>query len=457
MRALRPFFRALAGILLTLRLALPKIGVGWMFALLTSNFNQIAIFDLAVPAVVVTVMVGLHHFLSPFQVVFGRLADRHPVLGYRRTPYFLLGSLLSSCVFLFLPAIAIGMGSGSIGATAAGYALLIMFGVSIAMQGDAHHSLIAERVSEQRRGAVIGVAWTLTIASGIAGGIFLKLNLPTYNPATMQAIYNTTPLIVVGAALLGILGVERRLSRPEQQAAADRSRAVAPGANAFVAAAAVLRSNAQARAFWGFVFTAILAIFLQDQILEVFGREVFRMTLQDAQGIQPVWGGGVLLGMLSMGLLSAIVPIGKKTIAILGSAGTALGMGLLALTALLQQQALFTPTLMLMGFATGLFNVGALSMMMDMTVDGATGLYMGMWGVAQAFGTGFSSMLSGALKSGLIESGLLSPAAGYTAIFGLETVLMVVAIALLSGVSVAEFRGFTRADVSRAMELGTAS
>jgi len=456
MRALRPFFAALAGTLLTLRLALPKIGVGWMFALLTSNFNQIAIVDLAVPAVIVTVMVGLHHFLSPFQVVFGRLADRHPVLGYRRTPYILLGSLLSSCVFVFLPAIAIGLSSGSLGATAAGYALLIVFGISIAMLGDAHHSLIAERVPEKRRGAVVGVGWTLMISSGIAGGIFLKLNLPQYNPATMQAIYSTTPLIVLGASLLGVLGVERRLNRLEQQATLERSRAVAPGTNAFAAAAHVLRTNAQARIFWGFVFTAILAIFLQDQILEVFGREVFRMTLQDAQGIQPVWGGGVLLGMLSMGLLSAFVPIGKKTIALLGSAGTALGMGMLALTALLEQQSLLTPTLLLMGFSTGLFNVGALSMMMDMTIEGATGLYMGMWGVAQAFGTGISSMLSGALKSSLIETGLVSPALGYTAIFGLETVLMVVAIALLSSVSVAEFRGFTRADVSRAMELGTA-
>jgi len=40
-----------------------------------------------------------------------------------------------------------------------------------------------------------------------------------------------------------------------------------------------------------------------------------------------------------------------------------------------------------MGFSTGLYNVGALSLMMDMTVEGATGLYMGMWGMAQAFGT----------------------------------------------------------------------
>ena len=98
----------LAAALKTLRLALPKLGVGWMFALLTSNFNRIAIHDLVVAAVLITVMIGMHHFLSPFQVIFGRLADRRAIMGLRRTPYFLVGSLVSSLVFLALPPLAVG-------------------------------------------------------------------------------------------------------------------------------------------------------------------------------------------------------------------------------------------------------------------------------------------------------------------------------------------------------------
>ncbi len=58
--------RLLAAAVRTLRLAIPKIGVGWMFALLTSNFNRISIYELGVAAVIVTVMIGMHHFLSPF-------------------------------------------------------------------------------------------------------------------------------------------------------------------------------------------------------------------------------------------------------------------------------------------------------------------------------------------------------------------------------------------------------
>ena len=48
-------------------------------------------------------------------------------------------------------------------------------------------------------------------------------------------------------------------------------------------------------------------------------------------------------------------------------------------------------------------------------------------GVAQAFGMGFASIISGGLHSLLIETGLLSAPLGYTAIFGLEALVILVA------------------------------
>jgi BCD family chlorophyll transporter-like MFS transporter len=176
------------------------------------------------------------------------------------------------------------------------------------------------------------------------------------------------------------------------------------------------------------------------------------MTLSETTSFQQVWGGGVLLGMLVVGGVTWFFPISKKVLATIGGAGTAFGLGLLTLCALTQQQALLHPSLLVMGLCTGMFNVGALSMMMDMTVPGATGLYMGLWGIAQAFGTGVASIISGSLKSALIETGLLSAQFGYTAIFGLETLVMVVGIAVLRVVSVEAFHGLTREDVTRVME-----
>jgi BCD family chlorophyll transporter-like MFS transporter len=443
----------LGTIFIALRLALPKIGVGWMFALLTSNFNRITIYELGVTAVLVTTMIGMHNFLSPFQMVFGRIADKRPVLGLRRTPYMIAGATIASLVFLALPGIAEGMGSGSPIAFIGGFVLLLLFGVSLATMGDSHHSMIAERIEPARRGGVISVVWTFTILSAIMAAGVIKAIMPTYTPELMQNLYNLTPIIVIGSTLLGIVGMERRLKKEEIAAAIERARRAAPPGNPIRAALTLMRENPQVRNFFAFVLLSILAIFMQDAILEVFGAEVFGMSVRETTSFTQIWGGGVLGGMLIMGILSSIIAISKKTIAMIGGAGTAVGLGMLTICALTGQQALLNPSLVFMGLFTGFFNVGALALMMEMTVEGATGLYMGMWGTAQAFGNGLASFISGGLKTALIETNLLSPQFGYTAIFGIETIVMVIGVAALSTVSIVQFRGFNRADMARAMEV----
>lgn len=449
MFSISTIFQSLRGLVKTLRLALPKIGVGWMFALLTIDFNRVAIVELGIAALLITTMLGLHHFLSPFQVIIGRIADRHPIAGLRRTPYLLLGSVIASLLFLALPSLAQAMSAGSLLAYTAGFALFVLFGIAIAMIGDAHHALIAEVTNERGRGGVISVVWTLTILSTIFAAIVMNLVRPEYSPEAMQRLYNLSPWIVIGSTVLGVLGMERRLHGTELEAALNRARAAAPTGNPLAVAARLLQANRHARGFFAFIFVAILAIFLQDNILEVFGAEVFGLSVEETTRFQPTWGGGVLLGMVLMGLLSVVFPIQKKTIALIGCVGTAAGMFVLAAAAFIQRVELISPALLMMGLFTGFFNVGALSMMMDMTIEGATGLYMGLWGVAQAFGTGLASLGSGVLHTGLIEIGQLSPALAYTTIFILEAVGMLGAAAILLSLSVQQFYALHQANLNR--------
>jgi BCD family chlorophyll transporter-like MFS transporter len=449
MKLLSRLFNALRAILKTLRLSFPKLGVGWMFALLTINLNRIAIVELNITAVLITTMLALHYFLSPFQVISGRIADRHPVAGYRRTPYLLGSAVVSSLIFLALPTIVLQMSGGAIWAYGAGLLAFVIYGIAIAVMGDSHHSLIAEVTQPKSRGAVISVVWTFSILSTIVAAGVMQSMMPEYTQAAMQRLYNLSPFIVIGFTVLGIVGMEKRLNPEEQAEAIAKANAAAPPGNPVTAALGVLRVNPQARGFFAFVFIAILAIFLQDNILEVFGAEVFGMSPGETSGFQQTWGGGVLIGMLIMGIASAIFSISKRTIVLVGCSGTAVGMVMLASSALMGQQSLVTPSLMLMGLFTGFFNVGSLSMMMDMTIEGATGLYMGLWGVAQAFGNGMASFGSGALHSALIETGFLSPSIAYFGIFTLEAVGMVTAAAIIWRLSVTRFYAQHRASISR--------
>jgi BCD family chlorophyll transporter-like MFS transporter len=247
---------------------------------------------------------------------------------------------------------------------------------------------------------------------------------------------------------------QRRSNETLREMAANSMTAGVSPVKALGVAYTLIQKNAQVRAFFFFVIFSIVGIFLQDAILEVFGGEVFGMSIRETSSFNTMWGGGVLVGMILMGILSSTTSIKKKTIGIVGGLGTAFGLGLLTIAAFTGTKELLMPALLTMGLFTGFYNVGALSLMMDMTVEGSTGLYMGMWGMAQAFGMGLSSILSGSLKSGLIETGFLSPAMGYSAIFGLEVVLMVMGAAMLRHVSIPEFRALSVKDLSLAMENG---
>jgi BCD family chlorophyll transporter-like MFS transporter len=458
----------LTGFLRALRLATPKIGVGWMFALLTIDFNRVSIVELGVAAVLVTTMLSMHYFLSPFQVIVGRLADTHPILGYRRTPYMAIGAVAASVVFMLLPTVAENMGAGSIPWTILGFilfavfgfGLFAVFGIAMAFLGDCYHSLIAEVTTEKTRGGVISVVWIVTILSTIFAAVVMNAVRPEYTPEAMQTLYNLTPLIVLGSLVIGVAGVEKRLTAEEIEESRNRAATVALEGNPLKAAARLLQENPQTRGFFVFIFLAIFAIFLQDNILEVFGAEVFGMGVADTTKFQPTWGGGVLLGMVVMGIVSVTTNLSKKSIALTGCLGIAVGLVALAGASMLEQSAWVRPILFGMGIFTGCFNVGGLAMMMDMTVEGATGMYMGLWGVAQAFGTGLSSIGSGVLHSGLIESGVVTPQVAYGGIFFFEGMAMLVAAAVLTRISVQQFRerhgpDLTQRDLARAMEAGS--
>jgi BCD family chlorophyll transporter-like MFS transporter len=109
--------------------------------------------------------------------------------------------------------------------------------------------------------------------------------------------------------------------------------------------------------------------------------------------------------MILMGVASSSWSISKRGIVLIGCFGTALFMACLATSSVMHFRDWVLPMLGAIGFFTGIFNVGALSLMMEMTVPEATGLYMGLWGTSQTMAQGVASIGSGALHGLLIGTG----------------------------------------------------
>ncbi|NTV65735.1 MAG: BCD family MFS transporter, partial [Oscillochloris sp.] len=254
-----------------------------------------------------------------------------------------------------------------------------------------------------------------------------------------------------------LIGVEPRITAEEHaKILAEQPAETDSPLGTLRVAARLMNTNIQARSFFFYVLLGIMGIFLQDAILEPFGAMVFGMPQKDTAAFQQVWGAGALLGMFGIGTLSNFFPIAKKTIATIGAIGIALGLALISASSLLHQVTLITPGLFLLGLSIGFFNVGSLSMMMEMTIEGQAGLYMGMWGMAQGLGNGLANVLSGALLSALVESHLMSATLGYALIFGFEAFLMVAAAVILRGVSVQKFKGLTHHDIGVVLAMDAA-
>jgi BCD family chlorophyll transporter-like MFS transporter len=92
-----------------------------------------------------------------------------------------------------------------------------------------------------------------------------------------------------------------------------------------------------------------------------------------------------------------------------------------------------------MGLGMGLFTVGGLAIMMGMSVDGRTGMYMGAWTLAQALANGLASIGGGAIHDVALLISSSEPIA-YAAVFLTETMGLIGTFVLLQRLSLAEFR-----------------
>ncbi|NJN66031.1 MAG: BCD family MFS transporter [Chloroflexaceae bacterium] len=473
----------------TLRLAMMRIGPGWMFGLLTFNFNRIAVHDLGALAIIVASLVGLHHFLSPLQVFLGHLTDRYPLFGYRRSPAILASGLLGALVFLMLPRLALELGNHSsvleqwahgvarwvgrdssasafpplaslipsLGVVMLAFGLFVLFGVAIAANGNSAAALVAEVVEEQQRGPVFVVVWLSMIFTSIASAGIAKTVLPAYDPQMMQTLYNLTLPIVLVSTLVGLVGMERRISHEEHAALMNQPGEEARAGGSFTLFRHLLKTNPHIASFFFFLLLSIFGIFLQDAILEIFGAEVFGMSLKETTSFTQSWGGGMLVGIVLILVVVRFSPIPRKTIATLGGLGIALSLSLIAMSALTRTPSFVTPGLFLFGVSTGLFNVGALSLMIDMSVEGYTGFYMGMWGLAQGLGNGLANVVSGGFHTLFIRQGVLSPPLAYGIIYGFEAMVMVLAVVVLQGLSLHDFKKLSTNDIETALTFETAT
>lgn len=412
-----------------LRLGLRQFAAGMLSVLTLGILNRVMKIELGLNLTLVSLVIGAHYFAAIIAIPFGHRSDKHSWRGYHRTPYIALGTALTALATALAPFVAFFLAGqdGSLPAAAIGVGLFLLMGTGMYVAGTAYLSLITDLTVEEERSKVIAITWAMMMA-GILAGVFLGVwVMKHYSSERLVTLFLMMAGLVVGLTALAVWGQEP-------------PRAIRPSAKALTLKQALrlLTTSQQTLFFFAFLFGGIFFLFVQQMALEPFGGDVFGLSVKETTFFNAYQMVGVLLGMgMTGGWLAR--RLGKKAATGLGAVVSAIAFALLAVASIGSYLPLVKPGIFFMGLGMGIFTVGGLALMMDLTVKEQVGLFMGAWTLAQALANGLASVGGGILHD--VGFGLWSSEAGaYALVFLVEAGGLLGIIALLLQVDVTRFR-----------------
>lgn len=437
------------------QLGLFQMGLGMMSVLALGVLNRVMIKELAIPSAIALGIIALHQVMSLTRVWFGQLSDSKPFLGYHRTSYVRLGTLLLALsAFLTVQTVwQVGRSLQTQGWMLPTYGWLavlslmfVLYGLTLSSSSTPFAALLVDVSDEEQRPKLVGIVWFMLLVGVVIGSITIgvltkRLDLnPDFDnlQASINRVFMVVPAIVVALSWLATLGVEKKYSyystRSTQTAREDQF--------TLGAALRILTASPQTGLFFTFLLLMTLSLFMQDGVMEPYGSEVFQMKVSETTAINAWWGLGTMAGLMLAGFLLA-PRLGKQNTAKVGCVLVAISMVLMVLGGLTHNPLVLNSVVFVFGFASGVTTNGALSLMLDLTVAQTAGTFIGAWGVAQAGARAIATFTGGAVLN-IGKSIFSDPVFSYGLVFCLQGIGIIVAVFLLSRVNVQEFRTNTR-------------
>jgi len=409
------------------QLGLIHVAVAITLVPINSTLNRVMIHDLAISATVVAILASLPYLFAPMQVALGAYSDRHPVFGFRRTPYILLGLSLCVAGLMISPQVAFLMAGKGPGGYLVAALAFGAWGMGYNISSVSYLSLAAELSGEKERGKTIAAMWFMMIVAIIITAISVGRMLDPYSPAALERAFWVVGL---AAMVLGLVGVVRLEPRHQAETAG-------PGENFGLREMLVpIMNSPQARLFFVYLFLLLAAILGQDVLLEPYAAQAFGLSVSQTTRITSIWGTAVLAAIILAGALDA--RWNRRRVAQGGNIGALLGFLLIIASGMTASRGVFYSGVTLLGFGTGISTVANLALMFELTLPGSVGLFIGAWGIANAMSRLVGNLLSGVVRD--VATALSGNAIfGYLLVFGLEAAMLVAAIFLFTRLDVSSF------------------
>ncbi len=412
-----------------LQLGLIHMAVAMTLVPINSTLNRVMIKELALSATLVAAMASLPYLFSPIQVAIGSFSDRHPILGLRRSPYIALGLLLTVTGVILSPQVAFLMANNFWMGLGLGILVFGAWGMGFNFATVSYFSLASEISGEKGRSRTIAIMFFMMISAIIITSIGLGRLLDPYSPAILERAFRIVGLTALVVGTIGLLGLEPR--SPKIITVQGEARY---GLRSLIR---IVFSNRQVTLFFWYLILLLAAILGQDILLEPFAGEAFGLSVEATTRITSIWGTCVLLSLLVAGLLEGRVA--KQTVVKSGAVAGVIAFIVIAVSGTIVNKSLFYTGVVILGLATGVSTVSNLSLMLDMTVAGQVGMFIGAWGMADALARLTGSILSGFVRD-LVSRLADSPVTGYVIVFGLEAAMLLISLALLRRIDVSLFK-----------------
>jgi BCD family chlorophyll transporter-like MFS transporter len=410
------------------QLGLIHVAVAMTLVPINSTLNRVMIKEMALSATLVAVLASLPYLFSPVQVMIGSFADRHPIFGWRRTPYIFVGLVLCVLGLALSPYAAFAIEENFWSGIWLGILAFGAWGMGYNFASVSYLSLASEISGETGRGRTIAVMFLMMIVSLIFTAEALRHMV---DPYTAEALVRAVWIVGLMAFVLGLLGLIK-LERRTRVAGVSKEERYSWGEMA-----AAILENRQATLFFVYLAILLTALLGHDILLEPFGGEAFGMPIEQTTRFTSIWGTFTLVALLLAAMLERRTS--KLKVATWGGWGAFLGFVLIALSGVLTNTGVFYTGMVLLGFGTGLATVSNLSLMLDMTTVTKVGLFIGAWGMSNAVSRLAGSVIGGAVRDTLTRV-LPNPATAYVLVFGIMAILILVSLLMLRRIDVAAFR-----------------
>ncbi len=404
-----------------LRLAAFPLGYGIIGALAGGTLNRIMVAEMGLPLTLVGVLFALPLLEAPLRVWLGYRSDSYPILGKRREPYIVAGSLLAG-LGLFAAVLLMTGGAGQAMLMAGLVLTFIVYGFGRNLGHNVFQALVADRFEGDARSRALTLYEVATMLGLVAGAGGLGVLLRDYAPAKLVAATAVAVSAAFALTLLAALGQERRSERAARAAAQSREKPFLEALSEF------LLGDPQVRRFFLLIVFTFIGTLAQDVLLEPYGALVLGMSVSETTRLTAWWGGGVLLSMLlSGGFLLRVA--GHLLLLRIGLVATVLVFGGVIATGLAGSPGAFRALVLVMGLGTGLAGAGLLGGIATFATSVRAGLLMGVWGMASLLGKAAGSLLGGAVVDGIrLATGANFPA--YATVFAGEAILLAAAFFL---------------------------